>query len=104
MLRSGTTLVDQILASHRQVESVGESHAMKRVFDLFNAKLRVSKAPVNVIVEENAAGWEKLYRSMLGGADQRAQYVVDKMPANFWKAFATVTRSGVAAAAADLSL
>jgi tetratricopeptide (TPR) repeat protein len=77
--RSGTTLVEQILASHPQVYGAGELSAVQRLADG---------------IADYPAGVERLTRSdvaRLGGdylarvehlADGR-RYLVDKMPANF---------------------
>ncbi len=85
MPRSGTTLIEQILAAHSDVQGVGESHGMGRVVERFNAATEQTGRPADQIVEDNAEAWEHIYKAALAGADKQAARVVDKMPANFWR-------------------
>jgi tetratricopeptide (TPR) repeat protein len=78
MPRSGTSLAEQILASHPSVFGAGELSFWK------TASLRVSAAslesgPSHVLMESLAEEYDQLL-SMLAGD---RHYVVDKMPANF---------------------
>jgi tetratricopeptide (TPR) repeat protein len=84
MPRSGTTLMDQILASHSRVESVGENPGMTRLFDAFLEEARESNDDAETILARRADEWRALYRLALGGADERADFVVNKALMNFW--------------------
>lgn len=78
MPRSGTTLVEQILASHPQIFGAGEVSFWNDAFDQWTAAEK-----------EGLAGPELLarlagdYSSRLIAAGQQAARVIDKMPANF---------------------
>jgi hypothetical protein len=79
MPRSGTTLVEQILASHREVQGAGELRAAQRLVDGLGdypaAMTRLTGADLALLGEAYLAS----VRPLSGG---RAR-VVDKMPANF---------------------
>lgn len=87
MPRTGTTLVDRILAAHPQVESVGELQAMPL------ALKRLSQSPSRMVLDpETIAGVrsarpEDLGRAYLDRARQHAggeaPIFVDKFPLNF---------------------
>lgn len=71
MPRSGSTLVDQILASHSLVESLGESYNMDMALQ------QMSSASLDVIADG--------YIQALNGTYPDAKYVADKMPNNYWR-------------------
>jgi hypothetical protein len=79
MPRSGTTLVEQILASHPQVHGAGELRALQRLVDGLGdypaAATRLAPAELARLGESYLAQ----IRPLAGG---RA-HLVDKMPANF---------------------
>jgi tetratricopeptide (TPR) repeat protein len=86
MMRSGTTLVEQILASHPKVSGAGELPDMKRLAGTLSQRLRTTsgypdclsaldKATARVVAEEYLQTLRRL------GGD--AERVVDKMPFNF---------------------
>jgi tetratricopeptide (TPR) repeat protein len=79
MPRSGTTLIEQILASHREVRGAGELRASQRLADGLGdypaAATRLTRADLARLGESYLAS----VRPLSGG---RA-HVVDKMPANF---------------------
>ena len=82
MPRSGTTLVEQILASHPSVTGGGELPALRQAIEATFGKetypeaARAARAPQIRRVGER-------YLSALRGAFPQARYVVDKMPFNF---------------------
>jgi tetratricopeptide (TPR) repeat protein len=78
MPRSGTTLVEQILASHPLVRGAGELPAMRLVVD------SVGGYPdgIALLAREQLAALGRQYLERLPPLEPR-QYLVDKMPANF---------------------
>ena len=81
--RSGTTLVEQILASHPKIHGAGELGAMtavernlagtyRKAYPTFAANLQAS--------DQQAAGLE--YLSLIGQPPAGKRHIVDKMPAN----------------------
>ena len=87
MPRSGTTLVEQILASHSQVCGAGELRALPAICQSARSNLQASckdypellDAMTPDIANELAEG----YLSAIAAIDQTATYVTDKMPDNF---------------------
>jgi hypothetical protein len=91
MMRSGTTLVEQILASHPRAFGAGELSDLVRLLAALPARLRTTTefpACVNLLDESTArvvAGEYVQRLRALGGAADR---VVDKMPTNYlWLGF-----------------
>jgi tetratricopeptide (TPR) repeat protein len=85
--RTGTSLVEQILASHSQVHGAGELHEMDRVFgDLPHLLGQASADPfdaLGALDPDSAKSVAKIYLDMLGAlAPSTAARVVDKMPDN----------------------
>jgi hypothetical protein len=90
MPRSGTTLTEQILASHSKVHGGGEldyvrnSLGINRIYDM--ATNEVDKT-IQRLLDFNDEDWEKIgdsYISMIKNINQnKKQYVTDKMPHNF---------------------
>jgi tetratricopeptide (TPR) repeat protein len=87
MPRSGTTLIDQILSSHSQVESIGESQEIG-----FGA----SDACTEAGIEDKPSALPELSQELIKKYAQRyldrafaeaagAQRIVDKMPSNFFQ-------------------
>ena len=86
MPRSGTTLVEQILCSHRRVHGAGE---LKRMYELFvGLRERLAK-PIGVphiarfadLRAANEVASE--YLTYIRSFDKQARYITDKMPFNF---------------------
>ncbi len=85
--RTGTTLVDRILSSHKQVRSAGE-------LNLFGQLVKAAiKKPINANVEigdfldADKVDWSlvgKNYREKTHHLAQGARYLVDKMPLNIF--------------------
>jgi tetratricopeptide (TPR) repeat protein len=86
MPRSGTTLIEQILAAHPKVHGAGELSAMRRIV----AGLRTPDGqfmPYPEGVSSITAGMIKqvgeLYVTQIKKISQSCEHIVDKMPANF---------------------
>jgi tetratricopeptide (TPR) repeat protein len=87
MPRSGTTLIEQILASHRKVYGAGERRfASQSLFRLTNEP-RMPAEPLEAIAQltpeqvRRCAGWHLDQLQKLDGG--QAERVVDKMPDNY---------------------
>ncbi len=86
MPRSGTTLVEQILASHPQVQGAGELTILQKMVDRISGPdLRPIGYPqlVEQLLPEDLARLGGHYVERLRGLSQGRSRVVDKMPANF---------------------
>ncbi len=90
MQRSGTTLLEQILASHSQIEGAGELpnlRVMARSFeDTIGRRFRVDYP--GVLAHVDPADWRKLGEEFLEATRPRRPlgrpFFVDKDPFNFW--------------------
>lgn len=83
MPRSGTTLLDRILASHSKVDSVGENTTMPAIAD--EAGLNDGdRDEFERRFERHADAWRARYLQSLGRNAESAPFVVDKLPLNFW--------------------
>ena len=87
MPRSGTTLVEQILASHSEVHGAGERRDMAELALVgIPARLDEPSAYPDCLrqVDPDVCAWAAdRYVGALRGADRDAKRVVDKMPFNF---------------------
>ncbi len=85
--RSGTTLVEQVLASHPRVHGAGELPLGRRMFERLPAVLDPSASPMDCVPRLNAAtirGLAEAYLDRLRAlAGDRAERVIDKMPENY---------------------
>ena len=84
MPRSGTTLVEQILASHGEVFGAGEIEDMERLTRSLAGERNTSYP--EVLEKFDAAAFERLGRSYVEGLRRRASNaarITDKMPGNF---------------------
>lgn len=85
MPRSGTTLVEQILASHPQVFGAGEVTVLKDLVDTLGNGQRTGTFPESILNLKNDAfaktgsAYMEGIRKYAGNAD----YITDKMPDNF---------------------
>ena len=77
MMRSGTTLVERILAGHPAIGAAGELAFWGEA-----ARELAAEGPA-ALTAERAARFAAAYRAVLGRAAPGARLVVDKMPANF---------------------
>ncbi|HEY2660889.1 MAG TPA: sulfotransferase [Caulobacteraceae bacterium] len=78
MPRSGTTLVEQILASHPQVHGAGEA---THLADMAEAPGFLAAAPG--LAPEDFADLGRRYLDLVGATASEAQRIVDKLPSNF---------------------
>ncbi|HTH17333.1 MAG TPA: sulfotransferase [Magnetospirillum sp.] len=79
MPRSGTTLVEQILASHPQVHGAGELRALQALVDgLGDYPAAIKQASPDMLARLGEA-----YVARVAPLAQGRRHVVDKMPANF---------------------
>ena len=85
MLRSGSSLLEQILASHPQVYGGGELEDLKQIVIHFSEKLTGNKFP-NGVAKLSSENLERLgddYIRRVRRYSDRAKYVTDKMLTNF---------------------
>jgi hypothetical protein len=86
MPRSGTTLVEQVLASHPDVYGAGERNAMRNIAD---RTLGGDRRPVGfprlaeVVRPEETAALARIYLNQVTRLAGGKARIVDKMPANF---------------------
>ncbi|MBU1376213.1 MAG: sulfotransferase [Alphaproteobacteria bacterium] len=78
MPRSGTTLVEQVLASHDRVEGAGELSVLERAIGQIGGVMAVPNAPA-----EQVAALGQHYLSAVSPLAGDAARLVDKMPLNF---------------------
>ncbi len=85
MFRSGTTLCEQILSSHPDVQGAGELRDINQLScSIGNARLHDrSPASLASITQAKLTGAARSYLKTLDSHSSRARRVVDKMPANF---------------------
>ena len=85
MPRSGTTLVEQILASHAAVHGAGERSALSDLFHRIGGAGETAAAVQRVIALDEAEldALAPAYLSELQALAPAASRVIDKMPANF---------------------
>jgi tetratricopeptide (TPR) repeat protein len=83
MPRSGTTLIESILASHSEVYGAGE---LPTLYDIYEEMMEVARgqgiAVAREMVRSKAASWRQRYLEALPAAAVEA-CVVDKQPMNF---------------------
>jgi len=85
--RSGTTLIEQVLASHSRVHGGGELRHSRQSFEAIPAALGRSEPPIDCVsyldpptINRLAEQHEQWLRALAG---KRAERVVDKMPDNY---------------------
>ena len=83
MPRSGTTLLDRILAAHEQVVSVGE-HAMMPDIAARAGAGSGDPRQFRTRLAGSAAEWRSRYLSSLPHRPAADRVIVDKLPLNFW--------------------
>jgi tetratricopeptide (TPR) repeat protein len=79
MPRSGTSLVEQILASHPQVHGAGELSHLSRLVDPYGGVGEIPKVLTHELAAELGRAYLNEGERLAGGKPR----VVDKMPANF---------------------
>jgi hypothetical protein len=87
MPRSGTSLLEQIVASHPAVHGAGELDFMPRVYrgtlDMLGAKAGEYPRCLDRLTIGSADGMAQIYLEPLNALAPEAQRIVDKMPLNF---------------------
>jgi tetratricopeptide (TPR) repeat protein len=84
--RSGTTLIEQILASHSQVFGAGELRYVRETFESLPRVMNREATPMEcslVLVGETAGRLAQQHLDRLRGLNQQALRVADKMPDNY---------------------
>ncbi|HEV3437151.1 MAG TPA: tetratricopeptide repeat protein [Gemmata sp.] len=85
--RSGTTLVEQVLASHSRVFGAGELRLGRQTFEAIPSILNRSDAPVVCVPNLDRAAIRRLAEQHLEGLrvldGNAAERIVDKMPDNY---------------------
>ena len=85
MPRSGTTLTEQIIASHPEVHGAGELRDLLEVVQQPTGGQPVLPYPENILAmgAETLNLWGQDYVSRLRAYNQSARHITDKMPANY---------------------
>jgi tetratricopeptide (TPR) repeat protein len=85
MPRSGTTLIEQILAAHGQVHGAGERPALGQAFWQLGRASETAAAVRRIAALDQAAldGAAGQYLAELHALDPAAERIIDKMPGNF---------------------
>ena len=85
MPRSGTSLVEQILASHSKVFGAGELKHFRKSVDQVFLEAEGKKFPNNVVLYPKSSFFEvgKEYENMISSLRGDSPFFVDKMPYNF---------------------
>lgn len=84
--RSGTTLIEQILASHSRVHGAGELRFARDDFEALPGLMNRTDAPMNCLEQLDRPTVEKLaqqHLDHLAKLNDSAERVVDKMPDNY---------------------
>ena len=83
MLRSGTTLVEQILAAHPEVHGAGELSHISSIALRDLPAAQPYPACLDALTQERVDALARAHLATLAGAAPGARRVVDKMPTNF---------------------
>jgi hypothetical protein len=84
--RSGTTLIEQILASHSQVFGAGELRDLRDTFEAVPRAMNRPAPPLECLPElgrDTAARLAQEHLGRLGRLDTTARRIADKMPDNY---------------------
>lgn len=85
MPRSGTTLTEQIIASHPEVHGAGELRDLMEVVQRPTSPGHFLSFPENLaeLTRETAVAWGRDYVERLSRNAPHARRITDKMPANY---------------------
>src|SRR5579871_4355609 len=83
MARSGSTLVEQILASHPQVFGAGELDYFAEAARASTSKFRDSPEQISSLTAQDFCALGRRYSAALENLAPRAGRITDKMPSNF---------------------
>jgi tetratricopeptide (TPR) repeat protein len=85
--RSGTTLIEQVLASHSRIQGAGELLLVRRSFEAIPATVGRSEWPIQCLQHLDASAVRRLADQHLQELERhdegKAERVVDKMPDNY---------------------
>jgi tetratricopeptide (TPR) repeat protein len=84
--RSGTTLTEQVLASHSQVHGAGELTLMRDTFEALPSVLNLKAGPLEALTQLQRQAAQHLagrHLERLADLDARSPRIVDKMPENY---------------------
>ena len=85
--RSGTTLIEQVLASHSRIHGAGELRFSRQTFEAIPAVLGRTENPMDCLPHLDAAAIHRLAQQhddrLAALAGDGAQRIVDKMPDNY---------------------
>jgi tetratricopeptide (TPR) repeat protein len=85
--RSGTTLIEQVLASHSRIHAAGELRLVRRSFEAIPKALGRSEWPIHSLPHLDAAAVSQLAEHHLARLQQldegMSERIVDKMPDNY---------------------
>ncbi len=84
--RSGSTLIEQILASHSQVEGTHELTELSKVVRELRRRARTDRRFPEAVAKLKSSGWSRIGRDYLGRTERYrrgAPYFIDKNPNNF---------------------
>ncbi|MEC7984857.1 MAG: sulfotransferase, partial [Myxococcota bacterium] len=86
MMRSGTTLVEQILSSHPQVFGAGECNTLPKIVDIYETESNQNPYPdfATECSVEDCIEMAKLYQRTQSKYAPSAKYICDKLPHNFY--------------------
>ena len=87
MPRSGTTLIDQIISAHPEGGSVGEASEIGFIqSSMFSKRGEDADTEARGITQPVLEKYAQKYLGFVGGCNEAASRIVDKMPANFQSA------------------
>lgn len=83
--RSGSTLLEQMLSSHTEIETAGEVHYLADILVRKLQDLTQKSYPQDLqkITQEQLLQLGKSYLSKLQSHHPKSKYIIDKLPANF---------------------
>jgi tetratricopeptide (TPR) repeat protein len=87
MPRSGTSLTEQIFASHPEVAAGGELIYISEFIDNFPNRVKTTKQwpeCIRDVLQNDLAEMAEDYLKKIQGINSQAKYVTDKMPHNFY--------------------
>jgi tetratricopeptide (TPR) repeat protein len=80
--RSGTTLLEQIVAAHSMAEGRGELDEMHYIHFEFDTARKAPGGDLGAILEHQEKVWQDRYLAAIATRDPKVARVTDKMPAN----------------------
>lgn len=84
--RTGSTLIERILSSHKDVEAIGETQHVENILRILSGievKGRMSDSMIESLTPERLAGFSEMYRDSIGYLLSGKKYFIEKLPFNF---------------------